>query len=107
MLVTIAICTCTCVGVGSKQVILRILPLLTDPNVSIDLLTGSTVLLLKIQHGNNNNCCLSFAEFLEVNIQHSIPTRILFPYIVYTCDDLCRIIRDYFQSFGKGCRVIL
>ena len=32
--------------------------------------------------------------------------RILFPYIVYTCDDLCRIIRDDFQSFGKGCRII-
>ena len=21
-------------------------------------------------------------------------------------DDLCRIIRDYFQSFGKGCQII-
>ena len=21
--------------------------------------------------------------------------------IAYTCDDLCRIIRDYFQSFGR------
>ena len=50
--------------------------------------------------------CLSFTEFLEVNIQHSIRTRMLFPYIAYTCDDLCRIIRDYFQSFDKGCRII-
>ena len=32
--------------------------------------------------------------------------RILFPYIVYMRDDLCRIIRDDFQSFGKGCRII-
>ena len=30
----------------------------------------------------------------------------LFPYIAYMRDDLCRIIRDYFQSFGKGCRII-
>ena len=45
---------------------------------------------------------LSFAEFLEINMQHSIRACILFPYIAYTCNDLCRIIRDYFQSFGKG-----
>ena len=32
--------------------------------------------------------------------------RILFPYIAYTCDDLCRITRDHFRSFGKGCRII-
>ena len=24
----------------------------------------------------------------------------------YTRDDLCRIIRNYFQSFGKGCQII-
>ena len=49
---------------------------------------------------------LSFAEVLEVNIQHSIRAHILFPYISYMRDDLCRIIRDYYQSFGKGCRMI-
>ena len=49
---------------------------------------------------------LDFAEFLEVNVQYSIRARILFPYIAYTRDDLCRIIRDYFPSFGKGCRMI-
>ena len=61
--------------------------------------------------------CLSFTEFLEGNIQHSIRARILFPCIAYTRDDLGRIIRDYFQttfaelldyfqSFGKGCQII-
>jgi hypothetical protein len=50
--------------------------------------------------------CLCFAEFLEVNIAHSIRVRILFPYIAYTHGDLCRKIRDYFRSFGKGCRII-
>ena len=49
---------------------------------------------------------MSFAEFLEVNIQHSIRTHILFSYITCTHDDLCQIIRDYFQSFSKGCRII-
>ena len=49
---------------------------------------------------------ISFTEILEVNIQHSICVRILFPFIAYTRDDLCRIIRDHFQSFGKGCRII-
>ena len=40
---------------------------------------------------------------------YSIRVRILFPYIIVysiTRDDLCRIIRDDFQSFGKGCRMI-
>ena len=48
------------------------------------------------------------AEFLEINIQHSIRVRILLPFIAYTCtyDDLCRKFGDYFQSFGKGCQVI-
>ena len=32
--------------------------------------------------------------------------RIPFPLIAYTHDDLCRKIRDYIQSFGKGCRII-
>ena len=33
----------------------------------------------------------AFAKFLEVNIQHSIRVRILFPYIAYIIrDDLCR-----------------
>ena len=50
--------------------------------------------------------CLSFAKFLKVNIQHSIRVHIVFPYIAYTCDDLCRIIRDHFWSFCKGCRII-
>ena len=37
----------------------------------------------------------------------NIPSaRILFPYIAYRHDDLCRFIRDYFQSFGSGCRII-
>ena len=48
---------------------------------------------------------ISFAELLEVNIQHSVCVRILFPFIAYTRDDLCRKL-DYFQSFGKGCRII-
>ena len=30
---------------------------------------------------------------------------ILFPFIAYTRDDLCRKKLDYFQSFGKGCRI--
>ena len=52
--------------------------------------------------------CLSFAKVLEVNIQHSIRERILFPYIAYMHDDLCGIIKVYFPSFrfGKGCRII-
>ena len=48
----------------------------------------------------------SFAEFLEANIHHSVCVRISFPFIAYTHDDLCRKIRDYIQSFGKGCRII-
>ena len=32
--------------------------------------------------------------------------RIPFPFVAYTHDDLCRKIRDYFLSFGKGCRII-
>ena len=53
-----------------------------------------TIFLLKIRHENN----LSFAEFLEVNIQHSVCVRILFPFIAYTRDDLCRKLE---KSFGK------
>ena len=51
---------------------------------------------------------LELRRALEVNIQHSIRVRILLQYIAYTCtcDDFCRIIRDYFQPFGKGCRII-
>ena len=32
--------------------------------------------------------------------------RIPFPFISYTHDDLCRKIRDYKSTFGKGCRII-
>ena len=50
---------------------------------------------------------MNFAEFLEVNNQYSIRARMLLPYIAYNmCDDLCQIIRDYFQSLGKGCQII-
>ena len=51
---------------------------------------------------------LELHQILEANIQHSICARILFPYyIAYTCDDdLYWILRDYFQSFGKGCQII-
>ena len=43
--------------------------------------------LKKIQHENNNNAW----ALLNFNIQHSIRTRILFPYIA---------------SYGKGCQII-
>ena len=49
---------------------------------------------------------LELCRILEVNVQHSIRAWVLFPYIAYMRDDLCRIIRDYFQSFGKGCQII-
>ena len=49
---------------------------------------------------------LELRQFLEVNIQHFIRARTLFPYIAYTRDDLCRIIGDYSESFGKGRRII-
>ena len=49
---------------------------------------------------------LKLRRILEVNVQHSIRARVLFPYIAYMRDDLCQIIRDYFQSFGKGCQII-
>ena len=48
---------------------------------------------------------LELCRILEANIQHSIRAHSI-PYIAYTRDDLCRIIRDYFQSFGKGCKII-
>ena len=64
--------------------------------------TDTTVLLLKIWHEDNN---IAWAS-PNFNIQHSICTHILFPYMAYTHDDLCQIIRDYFQSFGKGCWII-
>ena len=65
----------------------------------------NTVFLLKIRH-ENNNISFRFAEFLEVNIHHSVGVRIPFPFIAYTNDNLCRKIRDYIHSFGKGCRII-
>ena len=37
----------------------------------------------------------------------NIPSaRAFYSHIIYTRDDLCQIIRDYFQSFGKGYRII-
>ena len=65
-----------------------------------------TAFLLKIQHENNKIALASFAEFLEVNIQHSVCVRILFPFIAYTRDDLCRKLETIFQTFGKGCQII-
>ena len=64
-----------------------------------------TVFLLKIRH-ENNNIALASPNFLEVNIQYSVCVCIPFLFIVYTHDDLRRKIRDYIQSFGKGCRII-
>ena len=56
-----------------------------------------TVFLLKIRHENNN---IRFAEF---NIQHSICVCILFPFIAYTRDDLCRKLETSFNhSVIKG-----
>jgi hypothetical protein len=43
-----------------------------------------------------------FAKFLEVNIQHSIRMRILFPFIAYTRDDLCRKLETIFDHSVKG-----
>ena len=62
-----------------------------------------TVFLLKIRH-ENNNIALASPNF--VNIHHSVCVRIPFPFIAYTHVDLCRKIRGYIQSFGKGCRII-
>ena len=67
--------------------------------------TYNTVFLLKIRH-ENNNIALASPNFLEVNIQRFVCVRIPFPFIAYTHDDLCRKIRNYIQSFGKGCRII-
>ena len=53
-----------------------------ENNMIIMLTNRHTVFLLKIRHENNNkNYCFSFAKFLEVNIQHSVCVRILFPFI--------------------------
>ena len=49
---------------------------------------------------------MSFTKFLEVNIQHYSRAHIIVSYITYTRDEFCRIIRDYFQSLSKGCRII-
>ena len=62
----------------------------------------TTVFLLKIQHENNNNYCSSFAEFLEVNVQHSVCVRILFPFIAYMRDDLCQKLETIFNHSVKG-----
>ena len=48
------------------------------------------------------NYCFSFAEFLEVNIQHSVCVHILFPFIAYTHDDLCRKLETIFNHSVKG-----
>ena len=47
---------------------------------------------------------LSFAEFLEVNIQHSVCERIPFPFIAYTHDDLCRKLETIFNHSVKGAK---
>ena len=44
----------------------------------------------------------SFAEFLEVNFQHSVCVRIPFPFIAYTRDDLCRKLETIFNHSVKG-----
>ena len=44
----------------------------------------------------------SFAEFLEVNIQHSVCVRIPFPFIAYTHDDLYRKLETIFNHSVKG-----
>ena len=60
----------------------------------------NTVFLLKIRHEKN----IAFAEFLEVNIQHSVYVHIPFLFIAYTHDDLCQKVRDYiiFNHSVKG-----
>ena len=49
---------------------------------------------------------LSFAEFLEVNIQHSICVRILFPFIAYTRDDPCRKLENIFNHSVEDAEII-
>ena len=44
---------------------------------------------------------LSFTEFLEVTIQHSVCVRILFPFIAYIRDDLCRKLETLFNHSVK------
>ena len=63
----------------------------------MDVNLESTVFLLKIRHEN-----ISFAEFLEVNIQHSVCVHILFPLTTYACDDLCRKLETIFNHSVKG-----
>ena len=60
-----------------------------------------TVFLLKIRH-ENNIALISFAEFLAVNIQHSLCMRILFAFIAYTRDDLCRKLETIINHSVKG-----
>ena len=45
---------------------------------------------------------LVLRRILEVNIQHSIRVRILFPFIAYTRDDLCRKLETIFNHLVKG-----
>ncbi len=45
---------------------------------------------------------LELCKFLEVNIQHSIRMRILFPFIAYMSDDLCRKLKTIFDHSVKG-----
>ena len=61
-----------------------------------------TVFLLKIRY-ENNNIALPLPNFYSTFCLrvHSIPV-----YSIYAYNDLCRKIRDYIQSFGKGCRII-
>ena len=76
-----------------------------DPPVHKYYSNMNTVLLLKFSM--KILMLLELCQILEVNIQHSIHTHYSHIYTVaYTHDNLCRIIRDYFQSFSKGCRII-
>ena len=65
----------------------------------------STVFLLKIRHGNNN-IALASPNFQRLIFNVLSACAFHSRLIAYMYDDLCRKIRDYIQSFGKGCRII-
>ena len=65
---------------------------------AVDDLYQTTVFLLKIRH----EYCFTFAEFLEVNIQHSVCVHVLFPFIAFICDDLYRKLETIFNHSVKG-----
>jgi hypothetical protein len=58
----------------------------------------------------SHNILLPYGKYLWLINTYSYPrnntNQDIFPFIVYTRDDLCRNIRDYFRSFGEGCRII-